>query len=240
FLIWIIIGVLIVLYLLGVVRFPHDSPVTKFGKVRIFFIAVFAAFTIYLIPGITNTKYSRLKLMSGFAPPMSYSWYGNSAHEKGAVEPDVMNDYEAALKLAKEAGKPILVDFTGWACVNCRNMEENVWTDPEIHSLIKDNFVLVSLYVDDKKMLPKEDQFVYTFADGKKKEIRTVGNMYATMQTENFLNNSQPLYVLLSPDETLLTYPVAYTPDVDEYAKWLKAGIEGYKKISTDKAVANQ
>lgn len=231
FLIWILIGLALVAYLMGWIRFPHDSPVKKFSMPRILFIILFGAFTIYLLPGITNTEYARLKLMSGFAPPMSYSWYGNSSHEKGAVEPDVMNDYDKALKLAKEKGKPVLLDFTGWACVNCRNMEENVWTDPEVHNLIKENFVLVSLYVDDKAMLPEDEQFLHVSADGRKKEIRTIGNKYATMQTENYINNSQPLYVLISPDEQLLTFPVAYTPDIKEYANWLRAGIEAYEKV---------
>jgi thiol:disulfide interchange protein DsbD len=162
---------------------------------------------------------------------MSYSWYGNSAHEKGAVEPNVINDYDKALELAKAQNKPILIDFTGWACVNCRNMEENVWTDPEVHALIKDNYILVSLYVDDKKRLPEEEQFMHTFPDGRKKPIKTIGNKYATMQTLNFNNNSQPLYVLISPEEKLLTYPVAYTPNIQEYANWLRSGLDAFKKV---------
>ncbi|MGX5818652.1 protein-disulfide reductase DsbD family protein [Chitinophaga lutea] len=232
FLIWIIIGLLTTLYLLGVIRFPHDSPVKKLGPVRIIFAVIFGAFTLYLIPGVTNTKYARLKLMSGFAPPMSYSWYGNTAHHRGSVEPDVINDYEKALELAKAQNKPILIDFTGWACVNCRNMEENVWTDPEVHGLIKDNYILVSLYTDDRAKLADEDQFLFKSPDGKEKKIVTIGNKYATMQTVNFVNNSQPLYVLISPDEQLLTYPVGYTPKISEYAAWLRGGLEGFKKVS--------
>ncbi|MRG47839.1 DUF255 domain-containing protein [Chitinophaga sp. SYP-B3965] len=227
FLIWIIIALLATLYLLGLIRFPHDSPVKKLGGVRIFFAVIFGALTLYLLPGITNTKYSNIRLMSGFAPPMSYSWYD----KKGAVEPDVINDYDKALKLAKEQNKPIMIDFTGWACVNCRNMEENVWTDPEVHALIKENYILVSLYVDDKKNLPEEEQFLHTFPDGRKKPIKTIGNKYATMQTVNFNNNSQPLYVLISPDEQLLTLPVAYTPVIKEYADWLRSGIDAFKKV---------
>jgi thiol:disulfide interchange protein DsbD len=110
-------------------------------------------------------------------------------------------------------------------------MEENVWTDPEVHALIKDNYILVSLYTDDRAKLPDEERFLYTFPDGKKKEIVTIGNKFATMQTVNFVNNSQPLYVLVSPDEQLLTYPVAYTPDIQEYANWLKAGLDAFNKV---------
>ncbi len=233
FLIWIVIGILITLYLTGVIRFPHDSPVKKFGPVRIVFIAAFALFTLYLIPGVTNTKYARLKLMSGFAPPMNYSWYGNDASHKGAVEANVVNDYEKALQLAKAQNKPILIDFTGWACVNCRNMEENVWTDPEVHDLIKNNYILVSLYTDDRKKLPEDQQFKYVSPEGKPKNIVTIGDKFATMQTVNFVNQSQPLYALITPDEQLLTFPVAYEPDIQKYADWLKAGLEGWKKVQT-------
>lgn len=232
FLIWIIIGLATTLYLFGVYRFPHDSPIKKLGKVRIAFGILFGAFTLYLVPGITNTKYARIKLMSGFAPPMSYSWYGNTAHEKGAVEPQVMNEYFKALALAKEQNKPVMIDFTGWACVNCRNMEENVWTDPEVHSLIQDNFILVSLYTDDRQKLPEEEQFKYTHSEGWTKKIVTIGDHWATFQRVNFINQSQPLYVLITPDEQLLTWPVAYEPNIQKYADWLKAGLEGWKKVN--------
>lgn len=231
FLIWIIVGLLTTLYLFGLIRFPHDSPMKKMGAIRWIFAIAFGAFTIYLLPGLTNTKYARVKLMSGFAPPMSYSWYGHDGEGKGAVEPDVINDYQKALALAKQTGKPVMIDFTGWACVNCRNMEENVWTDPDIHALIKENYILVSLYVDDKKALPDELQFLYKTKEGKDKPIKTIGNKYATMQSENFTNSSQPLYVLISPDEKLLTLPVGYTPNIKEYADWLKAGIDANKKL---------
>ncbi len=240
FLIWIIIFGLTTAYLFGLIRFPHDSPIKKLGKVRIFFGVLFGAFTLYLIPGITNTKYARLRLMSGFAPPMSYSWYGHgTAAEKGAVEPDIINEYEKGLALAKEKNKPVLLDFTGWACVNCRNMEENVWTDPEVHSLIKDNYILISLYTDDRKKLGENDQFLFQSDEGWSKKIVTIGDKYATFQRVNFINQSQPLYVLITPDEQLLTLPVAYTPDIQEYANWLKAGLDGWKKVNTTAQKAN-
>jgi thiol:disulfide interchange protein DsbD len=228
FAVWIICGILIVLYLLGKIRFPHDSPVKKFSITRIIFIIVFAGLTLYMLPGLTNTKYANRKLISGFPPPLSYSLYNERV--KG-VEANVVNDYEKALELAKKEHKPILIDFTGWACVNCRKMEENVWTTREVKELIENDYILVSLYVDDRKVLPEDQQFLYTTTNGQKKEIKTIGDKYATMQTENFINNSQPFYVLISPDEQLLTTPVGYTPNVDEYAKWLKTGLEAYKKV---------
>ena len=228
FAVWIICGIMIVLYLLGKIRFPHDSPIKKFSVTRIAFIIVFAVFTIYMLPGLTNTAWANRKLISGFPPPLSYSIYNNRA--KG-VEANVVNDYEKALALAKEKHKPILIDFTGWACVNCRKMEENVWTTKEVKHLIEDEYILVSLYVDDRKVLAEDQQFLYTTTNGQKKEIKTIGDKYATMQTENFINNSQPYYVLVSPDEQLLTTPVGYTPDVDKYADWLKKGLEAYQKV---------
>jgi thiol:disulfide interchange protein DsbD len=232
FAIWIIIGILIVLYLLGKIRFPHDSPLKKLSKPRLVIALVFLAFTLYLVPGVTNTKYANRALISGFPPPLTYSVYGEEAAKGKGVEANVVNDYERALALAKAQGKPLLVDFTGWACVNCRKMEENVWTQPEVKTLIQKDYILVSLYVDDRKRLPEEAQFLFTSRNGNKKEIKTVGDKFATMQTENFSNNSQPFYVLISPDEKLLTKPVGYTPDERAYANWLKCGLDAFKGLN--------
>ncbi|HYC30374.1 MAG TPA: cytochrome c biogenesis protein CcdA, partial [Chitinophagaceae bacterium] len=127
---WVIIGILTVLYLLGKLKFPHDSPLKKIGGTRWAFIALFAAFTLYLVPGITNTKWANLSFISGFPPPLCYSVYQHPVNCEKGVEP--LRDYEEALKLAREQKKPVLIDFTGWACVNCRRMEENVWTDPKV------------------------------------------------------------------------------------------------------------
>lgn len=229
FAVWIIIGICITLYLFGILRFPHDSPIKKLSKGRIGLALFFLAFTLYLVPGVTNTKYANRALISGFPPPLHYSIYGTDA-AKG-VEANVVNDYEKALKMAKEQNKPILIDFTGWACVNCRKMEENVWPTEEVKTLIEKEYILVSLYVDDRKLLPENEQFLFTTGNGFKKEIKTIGDKYATMQTENFSNNSQPYYVLISPDEKLLTHPVGYTPNAHEYAEWLKCGLEAFKKL---------
>jgi len=232
FAIWIIIGACIVLYLFGKIRFPHDSPLKKLSTPRLVIALVFLAFTLYLVPGVTNTTYANRALISGFPPPLTYSVYGEEAAKGKGVEPNVVNDYEKALALAKAQGKPLLVDFTGWACVNCRKMEENVWPKSEVKMLIQKDFILVSLYVDDRKMLPEEAQFLFTSRNGNKKEIKTVGDKFATMQTENFSNNSQPFYVLISPDEKLLTKPVGYTPDERAYANWLKCGLDAFKGLN--------
>jgi len=222
FAIWIIIGIALSLYLFGLLRFKHEGPVKKLSKLRFAFGLFFAAFTIYLVPGLTNTKYANRALISGFPPPLSYSIYGKKSGAAKGVEANVLNDYEKALELSRQTGKPLLVDFTGWACVNCRKMEENVWTQPEVKEVIEKDFILVSLYVDDRQKLPEDQQFVYTNAQGEKKSIVTVGDKFATFQSENFRNASQPLYVMISPDEKLLTHPVGYTPDAADYLKWLK------------------
>lgn len=224
--IWILIGLCLVLYLFGILRFKHEGRV-KLTKLRIGFGILILIFTLYLVPGVTKTKYANRSLISGFPPPLTYSVYGEDAFK--GVEANVTNDYEKALELSKQQNKPILVDFTGWACVNCRKMEENVWPVPEVKEMIEKNFILVSLYVDDRKKLPAGEQFVYTFPDSSKKNIRTIGDKYATFQNINFTSVSQPLYVILSPEEKLLNRPVGYTPNETEYLTWLKCGLEAFE-----------
>jgi thiol:disulfide interchange protein DsbD len=226
--IWIAISLALALYLLGVIKFKHDPPPAKLSKGRIVMGILFIGLALYLAPGVTNTKYANRSLISGFPPPLTYSLYKASAEKKG-VEPAVINDYDKALQLARAEHKPILIDFTGWACVNCRRMEENVWPKDAVKDLIKNDFILVSLYVDDKENLPEDQQFLFTTSDGSKKKIITVGDKFATLQSENFRNASQPLYVIISPDEKLMNYPVGYTPSVKEYSDWLKCGLDAYK-----------
>ena len=227
--IWIVIGVGLVAYLFGWLKFKQDPVRRPLSKLRIGFGLLFLAFTLYLIPGITKTRFANLSLLSGFPPPLSYSLYGKELINLVGLESNYVNDYEAAIKKAKEENKPVLIDFTGWACVNCRRMEENVWTDNRVKSLIDQKYILVSLYVDDRKVLPANEQFNYTQEDGDKKFIKTVGDKYSSFQAENFVNVSQPLYVVISPDEKLMTRPVGYTPNAKEYAEWLQCGIEAFK-----------
>lgn len=225
---WIVIGVAIVLYLSGVIRFGHDSK-PRFTKTRIFFIVLFSLFTLYLVPGVTNTKWGRLSLISGFPPPLCYSVYEQPVNCVTGVEP-LHNEYDKALQLAREQNKPVLIDFTGWACVNCRRMEENVWVDEEVKSLMKNDFIVVSLYVDERKKLPVAEQFEYTTKTGTAKPIVTVGDKWATFQSENFNAVAQPQYAIISPDEKALTKTKAYTPSAKEFSDWLKCGLEAYKK----------
>ena len=220
---WIFCGLCVTLYLLNAPPFRRKYPV-KFSKAKLVFTILFAAITLYLIPGVTNTKYAKLSLISGFPPPYCYSVYQQPFY---CDEP--LKDYNEALKMAKEKNKPIMIDFTGWNCVNCRKMEENVWPDDKVKKLM-DEFILVSLYVDDRKKLPAHKQFTYKTADSTQKDIVTIGDKWATMQVENFGVTSQPYYVLISPDEKLLNLPVAYEPNAHAYAAWLQCGLDAFKK----------
>jgi thiol:disulfide interchange protein len=226
---WVLIGLSIVLYLSGIIRFGHDASVKKFSKIRIAFITIFAAITIYLIPGLFNSTWANLKLLSGFPPPLSYSIYPHHVlHAKG-VKP-IVNDYEAALKKAKAENKPVLIDFTGWACVNCRRMEEKVWTNNEVDSLMRKEFVVISLYVDERTKLPLKDQITYTTSAGNEESIVTIGDKWTAFQKENFKAVSQPQYIIISPYEKALTKSKFYTPNPGEFADWLKCGLDAYRK----------
>jgi len=227
---WIIIGVMIVLYLLGWLKIGHGSPVKKFSVIRVAFIILFGATTLYLIPGVANSRLSGLGLLSGFPPPLSYSIYKNHVLITEGIKP-LHNEYEKALQLAKAEGKPLLIDFTGWACVNCRRMEEKVWTNSEVDSLMRTKFVVVSLYVDEKTKLPPTEQTVITTSNGKEKPIITVGDRWATFQTENFGATSQPQYIIVNADEKVLTKSKFYTPEPAAFATWLKCGLDAYDKI---------
>jgi thiol:disulfide interchange protein len=221
---WILIFLGLFSYLMGWLRFPHDSAGQKISWGRKAFALVVLAFTVYIAPGLTNTKAANISLVSGFPPPVCYSVYKDPIN---CDEP--LKDYEEALKLAKEQGKPILIDFTGWACVNCRKMEENVWTQTEVQELME-KYILVSLYVDDKAVLPVSKQMTYTTKNGTRANIKTVGDKWSLFQTENFNATSQPWYVAISADEKLLTAPVGYTPDAGQYAQWLKCGLDAMRK----------
>ena len=228
FAIWIITSAGLTAYLFGILRLPHDYKGMKISAGRKVVGVIALAFTIYLLPGITNTQYANLQLLSGFPPPLNYSIYdGNDVMKKG-LEANVINNYEKALQLAKEQHKPLLIDFTGWACVNCRKMEENVWTNPEVYTYIKTNFILVSLYVDDKEKLPITQQFTYTTKDGKEKDIVTVGDKWATFEAENFNQVTQPLYVILNSNEQVVNTPIGYTSSAKEYKAWLQCGLNTF------------
>ncbi|MCY2686853.1 protein-disulfide reductase DsbD family protein [Salinimicrobium sp. TH3] len=226
--IWILVGIGLLLYLIGVIRFPHDGPKTKLGKGKLFLGVITLAFIVYLIPGLTNTPHANLKLLSGFPPPLFYSIYEKET--EGPLGLKAYKDFEEGVAAAKAENKPILLDFTGWACVNCRKMEEQVWSEPKVFDVMKDEFVLISLYVDDRKELPEDQKFNYQKPTGGIKQIETIGDKWATFQTLNFRNNSQPFYVLLDHEMNMLNRPVGYTPDSEEFKEWLEEGLEEFNK----------
>ena len=220
---WIIISLGLLLYLLGNIKFPHDGPLKKMSFSRWAFAFLVFAFVVYLIPGLTNTKQANLKLLSGFPPPLSYSLYDK--HEEFTI----FNTMEEGTAAAKAQNKPIMIDFTGWACVNCRKMEEQVWTDPQVEEILRNDYIIISLYVDDREELPKDEQFQYLKPSGNIKNIKTIGDKYATLQTINFQDNSQPYYVLISHEMEMLNRTIAYTNSTNYY-NWLKVGLDNFKK----------
>jgi len=222
---WLIIAAMIVIYLLGLLRMSHSSGVKKFSKTRITFILLFTAATVYLAPGVTNTKWARLSLISGFPPPLCYSVY------KSPVNCDKpILDYEQAIQLARKENKPVLIDFTGWACVNCRKMEEKVWTKPRVEKMMRNDFILVSLYVDERTKLPAVQQLIYKAKNGSNKSIITIGDKWSAFQVDNFDATSQPQYAIVSPDEKALVKTKFYTPDPQEFADWLQCGLDAFRK----------
>ncbi|HFC01227.1 MAG TPA: thioredoxin family protein [Phaeodactylibacter sp.] len=230
--IWVVIFIGLGLYLFGKIKFPHDSPIQKLSPIRMGLGALSFAFVLYLLTGFMQNKetgtFTSKSLLSGLAPPVCYCWTypcdcpGNL---------DCFKDIQAGWAYAKKNKKPILLDFTGYACVNCRKMEEHVWPVKKVDKFLKNDYVLISLYVDDKKALPEEEQITVQKPKelgGGTRKLRTYGNKWSYLQTRYFKNNTQPLYVLMSPDGELLSAPVGYTPDATEYAAFLNCGLSAY------------
>jgi thiol:disulfide interchange protein DsbD len=220
--IWVLISFSLSLYLLGLYKFPHESKnvvTSKFNLILGYFVL---GFSVYLFPALLQNGSDKARMLSGFTPPAFYSIYSKS--NDCPLGFTCFKDFDSGLSYAKSQNKPILLDFTGWACVNCRRIEENVWTDPEVYSLINDNFVLISLYVDDRKELDVKDFIRLKYKSGKEKIIKTVGEKGATFQAINFKSASQPYYVLLDNDLRILNKPIQYTSK-DKYLNWLKEGL---------------
>jgi thiol:disulfide interchange protein DsbD len=225
--IWIIIFVTIGLYILGILRLPKDSKVKKYNVQRFVFGTLFLGFAAYMVPGVSHNK--ELNLLSGLLPPKTIastvaddSKLRDLPHElKGFY------DYDDALAYSKEIGKPLFIDFTGYACANCRKMEENVWPKPEVLEKLKNNFVIASLYVDDKKELPKEKQYTSKYDD----ELKvTVGDKNMDLEITKYNNNAQPYYIIEdSNGKSIVKQPIGYTSK-EEFMKFLDEGIGNYKK----------
>ncbi|KOS05213.1 disulfide bond formation protein DsbD [Flavobacterium akiainvivens] len=237
--IWIAVFGALALYMFGKIKMPHDTPGGFISVGRLLLGLLVLSFTIYLIPGLWGAP---LKLISGFPPSQTYSespfGFGGSSGVTTAVAlPEgahsgpqgiaAFEDYDKALAYAKKTNKPLLIDFTGYACVNCRKMEDNVWSDKRILSVLNNDVVLVSLYVDFKEELPESEQYI---SETTGKHIKTIGNKWSDMQIRKYKTNSQPYYVLVNNKEENLNEPVGYTPDIEEYLKWLQEGVANYKK----------
>ena len=243
--IWIVIFALLTMYLLGFIKFAHDSDLKYVSVSRLFMAILTGMFTIYMIPGLWGAP---LKIINAFPPPMHYSEspYGVGYTQGGALSTEhhvdnnqhlgpqgimVFHDYDTGLEHAKKVGKPILLDFTGWACVNCRKMEEQVWSDSEVKRMLTEEVVLVSLYVDERTKLPEEDQYVTSIA-GKKKKVRTIGDQWMVLQAERYKTNSQPYYVVMDHQESQLGVAANYQDygKVDLFKNWLEESIALFEK----------
>lgn len=221
---WVLIALAMGLYFLGYLRFPHDGPRKPLTAGRGVMVAISGALLIYLLTGFRYSEKSDTfltpNLLSGLAPPAGHSYI---YPKKCPLDINCFKDFEQGLAYAKEKGKPILLDFTGHGCVNCRRMEDNVWGQEGVFELISDKYVLISLYVDDRAEL--EEPYQSPFSG---RMMRTVGNKWADFQAIHFNRNSQPYYVLLSDDLKVLNEPKAYTPDKEEYQAFLECGLEKY------------
>jgi thiol:disulfide interchange protein DsbD len=213
---------------MGWLHFPHYVEANKINKFQRFFAFLVFLFSIYLIPGLGKNQTGQLTLLSGFPPPVFYSVYPSDSECPLGL--NCFKDFEEGRAYAQANNKPILLDFTGWACVNCRKMEENVWSEPEIFRLLNEEYVIISLYVDDREILPEIDQFNFQYPNGRIKIIKTIGEKWATFQSINFGSASQPFYLLLSSDGTLLNSSIQYT-NAQIYEDWLKEGIKKFKSI---------
>lgn len=243
--IWIAVFGALAFYLFGKIQLPHDSPVAHISVGRLSMGLLVLSFTIYMIPGLWGAP---LNLISAFPPPLDYSEspYGvgsssnnsesshltaelpDGAHLLAPHDIMAFNDYDKGLAYAKKVGKPVMLDFTGWACVNCRKMEQNVWTEPEIMNILKNNVVLISLYVDDKRTLTAEEIVDSKLNPGKK--IKYIGQKWSEMQTLRYQSNSQPYYVLMDHNEKTLLEPVGYTAASVDYKSWLDEGLSKFTK----------
>lgn len=244
--IWIAIFGVLAFYLFGKIQLPHDTPLKHISVGRLSLGLIVLAFTIYMIPGLWGAP---LNLISAFPPPQNYSespyGVGFSKVSEGGVQSDTnhdnlpegahllaphdilaFNDYDKGLAYARKVGKPVMIDFTGWACVNCRKMEQNVWPNPNVLNILKNEVVLISLYVDDKRKLEADEIIESKLKEGK--QLKYIGQKWSELQTLKYKANSQPFYVLMDHNEENLIDPIAYTPNVEDYYTWLKEGVSKF------------
>lgn len=242
--IWVIIFIAMALYLFGFIKFPHDSPIKKLSKTRLTIASLIVVLVIYLLSGFRiNDKtgdYDALVLMSGLAPPAHYNLFIKPmesdpaikakypSYSKTANNINCFKDYFEGMAYAQETNKPVMLDFTGYGCVNCRKTEEHIWVDDRIRSILNDSLVLISLYVDDDSKLPE----VY-ISEHSDKKLRNVGNKWADFQIVNFQQNSQPLYVMTTNKQEVITKPRPFTEGIDSYLDFLKCSLEHNRRLQS-------
>ncbi len=217
---WIVIFALLGFYLLGKIKFPHDDDDNKVGVTRFFMALISLAFAVYMVPGLWGAP---LKAVSAFAPPIQtqdFNLYKNEVHAK-------FDDYDLGMEYARLNGKPVMLDFTGYGCVNCRKMETAVWIDPKVSDLINNDYVLITLYVDNKTLLTEPVKII---ENGTERTLRTVGDKWSYLQRVKFGANAQPFYVLLDNQGKPLNKSYAYNKDIPKYIDFLQTGLENYKK----------
>ena len=217
---WIVLFALLGFYLLGEIKFPHDDDNTKVSVPRFFLALASLAFAVYMVPGLWGAP---LKAVSAFAPPMQtqdFNLYNNEVHAQ-------FDDYDAGMKYAREHGKPVMLDFTGYGCVNCRKMELSVWTDTQVADLINNDYVLITLYVDNKTRLPEP---IKVMENGKERTLRTVGDKWSYLQRVKFGANAQPFYVLIDNEGKPLNKSYSYDEDIDLYIDFLQTGLDNYNR----------
>ena len=225
--IWILITIGLTLYLFGKIRFPHDNKNEKISTPRKIFGIAGIGLLIYLIQGLFPSERPKLKLLSGILPPINVSYLHNEKDGFLGIHP--IHDYFEAIETAQKENKPVLIDFTGYGCENCRKMEEFVWTEPDILELLQNEVILASVYIDDKELLPENEQTSIDMGAGQKKKIKTIGDKWSMFQQVNFNNNSQPHYVLVTPDGKVINKPVSGYMPKDDFKKFLDCGINYYK-----------
>ncbi|WP_300812296.1 cytochrome c biogenesis protein CcdA [uncultured Bacteroides sp.] len=221
---WIVLFALLGFYLLGKIKFPHDDDNTKVSVPRFFLALASLAFAVYMVPGLWGAP---LKAVSAFAPPMKtqdFNLYTNEVHAQ-------FTDYDLGMEYARRQGKPVMLDFTGYGCVNCRKMELAVWTDQKVSDLINNDYVLITLYVDDKTPLPAPMKIM---ENGKERTLRTVGDKWSYLQRVKFGANAQPFYVLIDNEGLPLNKSYSYDEDIDLYVNFLQVGLDNYKKAKSE------
>ncbi|MFC6269187.1 protein-disulfide reductase DsbD family protein [Frigoriflavimonas asaccharolytica] len=225
---WILITIGLIVYLFGLIRFPHDDKKPKISNARKLFGVGAIAFLIYLIQGFIPAERPKLQLLSGILPPLNVSYFQDESDGILGMHP--IHDYYDAIEVAKKENKPLLIDFTGYGCENCRKMEEFVWSEPDILPILQNEFVLASLYVDDKEALPESEQQSVDMGNGQKKKVKTIGDKWSLFQQLNFNNNSQPHYVLVTPDGKVINHPVSGYMPKEDFKQFLECGLKYFKE----------